>query len=89
MAGEMERLATEQPGYLGIESSADRRTGITVSYWATDDDARAWKQVGEHLGAQRLGIDRWYSDYIVRVATVHRDYRRGDHHTPDASTQEG
>lgn len=75
MAIEMERLASEQPGYLGIESSADDRTGVTVSYWASDDDARAWKQVSAHAAAQRLGAERWYDDYVVRVATVHRDYR--------------
>ena len=75
MATEMERLASEQPGYLGIESSADHQAGVTVSYWATDDDARAWKQVSAHAAAQRLGADRWYRDYVVRVATVHRDYR--------------
>ena len=75
MADEMERLASEQPGYLGIESSADRAAGLTVSYWASDDDAKAWKQVGEHLAAQRLGAERWYADYVVRVATVHRDYQ--------------
>lgn len=75
MAIEMERLAAQQPGYLGIESSADRSTGITVSYWASEDDARAWKQVSEHVAAQRSGAERWYADYAVRVATVHRDYR--------------
>lgn len=75
MAIEMEQLAAEQPGYLGIESSADRQTGLTVSYWASEDDAKAWKQVGEHLAAQRLGAERWYADYVVRVATVQRDYR--------------
>lgn len=84
MAIEMERLAATQPGYLGIESSADAKTGLTVSYWASDDDARAWKQIGEHLAAQRIGAERWYRDYVVRVATVHRDYRRlndNDHDT--------
>lgn len=84
MALEMERLASEQPGYLGIESSADRHASITLSYWATEDDARAWKQVGEHLGAQRLGAERWYDDYVVRVATVHRDYRHPRHRTENA-----
>lgn len=75
MAARMGELAAEQPGYLGIETSVDATTGMTVSYWATDDDARAWKQIGEHLVAQRLGADRWYRDYVVRVATVERDYR--------------
>ena len=66
----MEALAAEQPGYLGLEGGL----GMTVSYWATDEDARAWKQVAEHLEAQRLGRERWYSSYKVRVARVERDY---------------
>jgi heme-degrading monooxygenase HmoA len=75
MADAMERLAGEQPGYLGIESARRRDGfGITVSYWATEADARAWKHVGEHLGAQLLGRARWYEHYVVRVATVTRAY---------------
>ncbi len=74
-ADAMERLAAEQPGYLGFESSGDRRTSITLSYWETADHARAWKAVTEHAVAQREGIDRWYADYSVRIATVERAYR--------------
>jgi heme-degrading monooxygenase HmoA len=44
MAAAMEALARQQPGYLGIES-ARQKLGITVSYWADDEAARAWKQV--------------------------------------------
>ena len=72
-AARMEELAAEQPGYLGIES-ARSGLGITVSYWASADDARAWKQVLEHRLAQRAGRERWYRGYRVRVATVERDY---------------
>lgn len=75
MAAAMEEQAAAQPGYLGIESARTvRGVGITVSYWTTDDAARAWKQVAEHLGAQRLGRERWYDGYVTRVATVERDY---------------
>ena len=76
MAEEMGRLAAEQPGYLGIESArgADG-LGITVSYWATDADARGWKQVARHLEAQRFGRTEWYTAYEVRVARVERAYR--------------
>jgi heme-degrading monooxygenase HmoA len=72
----MERLAAEQPGYLGIESARDPETrfGISVSYWRTDADARAWKAVAEHAAAQRLGRRRWYETYRVRVAAVEREY---------------
>lgn len=73
MAARMDELASSQPGYLGIESAREQ-LGITVSYWTDDSAARRWKQVAEHLIAQRRGRDVWYRDYRVRVATVQRDY---------------
>jgi heme-degrading monooxygenase HmoA len=73
MAGRMDELAAQQPGYLGIES-ARGDVNITVSYWADDDAARAWKQVAEHTVAQERGKTTWYADYRVRVCTVERDY---------------
>lgn len=74
-AARMEELATEQPGYLGIESATSPDGfGITVSYWATEADAQAWKQVAEHAAAQREGRERWYTRYVTRVARVEREY---------------
>lgn len=75
VAGRMEELAAEQPGYLGIESARGADGfGITVSYWRNEDDARAWKRHSEHLAAQATGRTTWYERYRVRVATVTRDY---------------
>ena len=78
-AAAMEAAAARQPGYLGIESARDVRTGlgITVSYWATQADARAWKAVATHAQVQRRGRQDWYVDYRVRVATVERHYDAG------------
>ncbi len=87
MAARMEELAAQQPGYLGIDSVRDPETrfGITVSYWRDEASARAWKQVAEHLEAQRLGRTRWYESYTIRVATVEREYAGPDpHHPPEA-----
>lgn len=68
-------LAAGQPGYLGVESARGADGGgITVSYWRDDAAAAAWKQVAEHLAAQRHGREGWYAAYRVRVATVTRDY---------------
>ena len=72
-SAEMVRLASEQPGFLGMESARDG-VGITVSYWRTEDDARAWKRVAEHVAMQRRGRTEWYSGYEVRIATVTRAY---------------
>ena len=75
-AQEMRRLAQRQPGYLGVEAAGGGPGAleITVSYWSTEDDARAWKGVAEHVQAQRFGRQRWYETYEVRVATVGRSY---------------
>ena len=61
-AERMTMLAAEQPGYRGIESArGPDGLGITVSYWATEHDAAAWKQQSEHLATQQQGRARWYS----------------------------
>lgn len=77
MTRRMAVLATEQPGYLGVESAREA-VGITVSYWRDEDAALGWKAVAEHLVAQRRGREHWYRDYRVRVASVLRDYGRAD-----------
>ncbi len=73
MADRMAELAAQQPGYLGIES-ARNEVGITVSYWESLDAIRHWKANIEHLVAQRLGREKWYSAYKTRVCLVERDY---------------
>lgn len=73
MAEAMERLAAEQPGYLGFED-ARSGLGVAVSYWRDLDSIAAWKRQLDHLAAQRTGRERWYAAYRVRVARVERAY---------------
>lgn len=73
MAGKMEKLAKEQPGYLGFESARDG-LGISVSYWKDLESIKNWKAHSEHILAQQMGIKSWYSRYKVRIAKVERDY---------------
>jgi heme-degrading monooxygenase HmoA len=75
MAQAMFDLAAKQPGCLGAEHARDPAgLGITVAYFTDEAAIRAWKQNAEHLAAQRLGIERWYSGYRIRVAKVERAY---------------
>ena len=74
-ADEMVRLASEQPGFLGIESVRDAEgVGITVSYWASEEAIVSWRSQADHRTAQRLGRERWYQAYELRVARVERAY---------------
>lgn len=75
MAEAMYKLALEQPGCLGAESTRDASgLGITVSYFADEAAVANWRTNARHLVAQRLGKERWYSHYELRVAKVERAY---------------
>lgn len=73
MADQMEALAKNQKGYLGIES-ARNSVGITVSYWESIDAIKQWKANTDHLFAQQKGREQWYNWYKVRICKVEREY---------------
>jgi heme-degrading monooxygenase HmoA len=74
-AKRMMELAAQQPGFLGVESTrgADG-TGLTVSYWTSEESIRHWQTNAEHRLAQETGYGTWYADYRIRVAKVERAY---------------
>ncbi len=74
-AARMVELAAQQSGFLGVESAREE-LGITISYWSDLDSIKAWKQNAEHLIAQKMGREKWYSDYKTRIARVERDYNK-------------
>ena len=73
----MVELAQQQPGFLGLESvRGEDGIGITVSYWRDRAAIRAWRINVEHLAAQQMGRQEFYSWYHIRVAEVvaHRTF---------------
>ncbi len=73
MASRMDALAKSQPGYVGVESVRNEDgVGITVSYWDDMDAVQNWQRHPEHLEAQRLGRERWYEWFRVRVCNIER-----------------
>jgi heme-degrading monooxygenase HmoA len=73
MAQRMVELAMQQPGYLGLETAREG-LGITVSYWDSLEAITNWKAQSAHLVAQRLGKEKWYASFQLRVCRVERDY---------------
>jgi len=74
-AEKMVALASEQPGFLGVESVREKGgLGITVSYWKDKESIRNWKNHAVHQQAQQFGRDKWYRSYKIRVAKVEREY---------------
>ena len=73
MADKMVELATQQDGFLGVES-ARNEIGITVSYWKDLESIKKWKENTDHSAARALGKSDWYQSFKTRIAKVERDY---------------
>ncbi|MCB1560178.1 MAG: antibiotic biosynthesis monooxygenase [Xanthomonadales bacterium] len=74
-AERMVELASQQPGFLGVESSRDAEGfGITVSYWESEAAIAAWKHQTEHRATREQGRRDWYAQFEVRVCKVERAY---------------
>ena len=71
-AKRMIELASKQPGFLGFET-ARQEIGISVSYWASLEAIKAWKENAEHRATQKKAKD-WYSSFCVRACRVEREY---------------
>jgi heme-degrading monooxygenase HmoA len=72
----MEELARRQPGFCNVVSARGADGfGITVSYWADEASAKAWRDHPEHSQIRDTGRDRWYSSYTLDVVSVTRSYQ--------------
>lgn len=79
MAEIMYDLAKAQDGYLGHDSVRNNDgIGITVSYWRDKEAILAWRDHSRHQIARKLGRERWFDDYSLRVAHVERASTRAD-----------
>jgi len=74
IAARMRELAQGQYGCVEFVSVAEGEREITISYWDSEAQIRAWKQDPEHLLAQDAGRSKWYKSYTVQVVEVQRQY---------------
>jgi len=80
-AQRMVELASQQPGFLGVESArGEDGLGITVSYWESEEAIANWRREAEHRVAQGRGRGEWYAEFVTRVAKVERarTFKRSD-----------
>lgn len=74
-AAAMEAIAEAQPGYRGMDSArGPDGFGITVSYWADEAAAVAWRKHDDHAAIRERGRGIWYRWYSLHVAAVTRSY---------------
>lgn len=73
MADRMEELASQQSGFLGVDSARED-VGITVSYWQDLESIKNWKENVDHQEARKQGREKWYDLFTVRIAKVEKEY---------------
>ena len=77
LAKRLRTLALEEYGCRGVTSVTEGDTEITISYWDSEDQIRAWNENPEHRAAQKLGRSKWYASFEVQIAEVKRMYDSG------------
>lgn len=74
-AARMNELAAQQPGYRGVDHiGSEAGISVTLSYWADEASAVAWRKEPEHTAAREEGRGRWYDWYTLHVADIARSY---------------
>jgi heme-degrading monooxygenase HmoA len=78
-AARLRELALTRFGCLEFVALTEGSQEVALSYWPDEASIRAWKQHADHLMAQQLGRERWYSSYRVEVAEIQRQYQQLAH----------
>ena len=66
----MAELAAQQPGFVSFKTfAADDGERISVVEFETEAAQAAWRNHPEHREAQRLGRERFYSEFEVVVCS--------------------
>jgi heme-degrading monooxygenase HmoA len=86
LAEMLERVKTVD-GFLGEEpcrSIVTESKRVTISYWRDAEALKAWQSHPDHVRVKKLGRDKLFSWYRIRVAEIGRDY--GMQPRPEAAT---
>ncbi|MCY3982589.1 MAG: antibiotic biosynthesis monooxygenase [Roseovarius sp.] len=81
MASRMRPLAESVDGFISVErfkSLADPDKLLSISYWRDEAAVERWRKLEEHRQAQKIGRNRMFADYRLRVVGVLRDYGMHD-----------
>jgi len=78
-AQRMRQIATAMPGFLSIKSfTAEDGERLSMVVFESVETHRAWREHPEHLEAQRLGWQRFHSQFSVVVCENPRIVSKGE-----------
>jgi heme-degrading monooxygenase HmoA len=70
----MTELARTMPGYISHKGFfADDGERVTIVEFEHEEGLRAWRTNAEHIAAQPLARQKYYTEYHVQVCTLDRE----------------
>jgi heme-degrading monooxygenase HmoA len=74
LVAEMERIARTMPGYISHKGFfADDGERVTIVEFEHEEGLRAWRSNPEHIAAQKLAREKYYTEYHVQVCKLDRE----------------
>jgi heme-degrading monooxygenase HmoA len=71
LVDQMEKLARTMPGYVSHKGFfADDGERVTIVEFEHEEGLRAWRTNPEHIAAQKLARQKYYTEYSVQVCTL-------------------
>lgn len=72
VAAQMNELARAMPGFVDVKAfTADDGERVTIVVFTDTESEAAWRDHPEHRAAQRLGVERFYTEYSISVGEAH------------------
>lgn len=77
LAKDIHKLVQTQKGFISFENVDNNNNEISVSYWESMEDIKAWSINEHHSVAIKNGKEKWYDSFTVRICEVKREYAFG------------
>ena len=75
VAARMVELAHSMPGFISIKTfAATDGERVSIVEFEDEQTQRAWREHPEHREAQRLGREKFYSEFRIQVCHLERGY---------------
>ena len=82
MDAELDKLVSDQPGFIDVKSfTASDGERLTLVWWKDRETLLQWRNLPRHREAQQTGRAKWYEYYKMEVAEV---FRTSDFERPQA-----
>lgn len=70
----MVEIAETMPGYISHKDfTADDGERVTIVEFAHEEGLHAWRTNPEHVAAQKLAREKYYTAYHIQVCTLDRE----------------